>query len=180
MKLMKLTLGVCLAAVAFAKPPVPRPATDFRAVDAAGKPLEVAHHPGKVVVVQFLYTTCSHCQAVARMLSKLETELGPRGLQVAGVAFNPEAQRPEALQEFVKNNNVTFPVGFALTDSVLNYLGISIMERFVVPEIVIIDRGGVIRAQSDALGSPELQDESYLRNFLEGLLKSQPKATSSR
>jgi peroxiredoxin len=133
------------------------------------------------VLMQFLYTTCSHCQATARMLSKLQRELGSQGLQVLGVAFNPEAQQGRsALDEFSKINNVEFPVGAAAPEAVLGYLGISVMERFVVPQIVIVDRRGIVRAQSDFLGSPELQDEASLRTFLRDLLnKNGSRGTSS-
>jgi cytochrome oxidase Cu insertion factor (SCO1/SenC/PrrC family) len=86
-----VVLSVCLSVAAFATPPVPRPASALRIVDSSGKPLQLTDYRGKVVLVQFLYTTCSHCQATARMLSKLQKELGSQGLQVLGVAFNPEA-----------------------------------------------------------------------------------------
>ena len=171
-----LTLAVCLPAVfaapaIFAAPPVPRPANEFRIVAPSGKPVKLSDFRGKVVLLQFLYTTCSHCQATARMLSKLQEELGPRGFQVLGVAFNAEAQeRPVAIDEFIKGNSLGFPVGSASPDTVLGYLGASVMERFVVPQIMVIDRHGTIRAQSELLGSAELQDESYLRSFLGGLL----------
>jgi hypothetical protein len=48
-----------------------------------------------------------------------------------------------------------------------------LVERFVVPQIVIVDRSGVIRAQSDFMGTSELQDETYLRRFIGGLLQRQ-------
>jgi len=167
-----ITLVVCLSSVTFAGPPIPRPANEFRIVDPSGKTVKLSDCHGKVVVMQFLYTTCSHCQATARMLSKLQDELGARGFQVLGVAFNTDAQeRPGIIDEFLKSNNLDFPVGSASPDTVLAYLGASVMERFVVPQIVIVDRRGVIRAQSDLLGSAELQDESYLRSFLGELLK---------
>ena len=60
--------------------------------------------------MQFLYTTCQHCQATARMLNGLEKELGSRGLQVVGVAFNPEAQQ-SSVADFVKSNGIAFPAG---------------------------------------------------------------------
>jgi hypothetical protein len=53
------------------------------------------------------------------------------------------------------------------------------MERFVVPQIVILDRNGVIRAQSEFMGSAELQDETYLRHFL-GELLDEPVRTARR
>jgi peroxiredoxin len=167
-----IALVVSLMSVTFGGPAIPRPANEFRIVDPSGKTVKLSDCHGKVVVMQFLYTTCSHCQATARMLSKLQEELGPRGFQVLGVAFNPEAQeRPGIVDEFLRSNNLDFPVGSASPDAVLAYLGASVMERFVVPQIVIVDRRGVIRAQSELLGSAELQDESYLRSFVGGLLK---------
>jgi peroxiredoxin len=166
-----LALEVCLWP-ALAQPPVPRPAVDFQMLSPSGKVVKLSDYRGKVVVVQFLYTTCTHCQATARTLNSLEQELGPRGLQVLGIAFNPDVQQqPGTITDFIKSNNVAFPVGAASRDTVLGYLGISVMERFAVPQIVIIDRRGSIRAQSKFMGSPELQDVSSLRPLLDGLLQ---------
>ena len=107
------------------------------------------------------------------MLSDLQRELRPRGFQAVGIAFNEEAQNnPETIRGFVAANQVNFPVGAASREAVLKYLGISLVERFVVPQIVIVDRIGVIRAQSDFMGTSELQDEAYLRRFISGLLES--------
>jgi hypothetical protein len=47
----------------------------------------------------------------------------------------------------------------------------------VVPQVAILDKQGNIVAQSAATGTPELQDETYLRNFLDKLTKGS--ATSS-
>jgi hypothetical protein len=128
-----------------------------------------------------LYATCPHCQAAARLNSKLQQELGPRGLQVVGIAFNEEAQtNPQTIHDFVATNHVGFPVGVASRDAVLRHLGISIMERFVAPQIVILDRNGVLRAQSAFMGSAELQDETYLRHFLGELLEERAQAAARR
>lgn len=166
-----LGMVVCLVAPALAKPPVPRPADEFRITDASGKQQPLSRYRGKVVLAQFLYTTCVHCQATARMFTKLQEEFGPQGLQVVGVAFNDEAQgKRDAVAEFVASNHVGFPVGTASLESVLGYLGVSVMDRFVVPQIVVIDRNGVVRAQSEASGSAELQDESHMRLLIGKLL----------
>ncbi len=166
-----LAFGLCLWP-ALAQPPVPRPAVDFQMLSPSGKIVKLSDYRGKVVVVQFLYTTCTHCQAVARMLSPLEQELGPRGLQVLGIAFNPDVQQgPGAITDFIRSNNVAFPVGAASRDTVLSYLGISVMERFFVPQIVVVDRHGSVRAQSKFQGSLELQDASNLKPLLDGLLQ---------
>jgi peroxiredoxin len=133
-----------------------------------------------VVLLQFLYTTCQHCQATSRTFTKIQNELGPRGLQVLGVAFNEEAlSNADALRAYANANGVTFPICIASREAVLNYLGISFMSRFVVPQIVLIDRQGVIRAQSDALGSQELMDEAGLRPLLERLIAEPARAAKS-
>jgi peroxiredoxin len=164
----------------FAMPPVPRPAKDFTVTQTAGQKITLSEHRGKVVLMQFLYTTCVHCQATARTFSKLEAELGPQGLQVVGIAFNEDALTgPGAVEGFVTANHVSFPVGTASRESVMGYLGLSVMERFVVPQIVVVDRKGNIRAQSEPLGTEQLQDEAYMRKFLQGLLQ-EGKPTSTR
>ena len=96
-----------------------------------------------------------------------------------GTVFN-DASGPLATQ-FVKEFNIGFTVGYATRDSVTSYLGLSVMDRWVVPQIALIDKKGNIVAQSLATGSPELQDETYVRNFLEKLLKegAAPAKTSS-
>ena len=170
-----LAAAVCLAATMWSAPPVIRPAGDFTIADSSGKSHSVADARGKVVLIQFLYTTCAHCQAAARMYSKLAAELGPRGFEVLGVAFNTEVQQnPALVDEFVKANDVRFPVGSSGFQRVLDYLGLSVMKRFVVPQIVIVDRNGFMRAQSDAAGTPELQDETYVRGLVDQLLKEAP------
>ena len=174
-------IGIVVSATSLlAKPPVPRPPKEITIETPSGKLRLPRAYRGKVVVMQFLYTTCPHCQATARLNSKLQQELGSRGLQVVGIAFNEEAETTSAvIRDFTASNNLNFPVGAASREAVIAYLGISIMERFVVPQIVILDRNGVIRAQSEFMGSAELQDETYLRHFLCELL-DEPTRTAAR
>ena len=46
---------------------------------------------GKVVAIEFIYTTCNHCLIPAQALQKLQREMGEQGLQTIAVAFNPNA-----------------------------------------------------------------------------------------
>jgi peroxiredoxin len=167
-----LTMGA-----AWAKQPVPRTASELMIEEPSGKKTQLSKQKGSVVLVQFLYTNCPHCQATAEVFSKLQKELGPRGLRVLGVAFNEEAG-PEGIREFVASHHVSFPVGAATRDTVMSYLGISVMSRFVVPQVMVVDRKGIVRAQSELMGTAELQDEAYMRSFLEGLLKEGPSTSS--
>ncbi len=163
--------GVCSLALAMA--PVPRQADPMTITMPSGKKTELSAYKGKVVLVQFLFTTCQHCQLAAEVYAKLQRELGPSGFQAVGVAFNDEVQAsPAMVEEFKSKHGVNFPVGTVSRAEVLKYLGMSQMEMLRVPQIVIIGRDGVVRVQSETKGSPELQDEAHMRTLLKGLLNS--------
>jgi peroxiredoxin len=168
---------LALTVSAFAGPPVPRKSPELTITDPSGKPVLLSSFKGKIVVMPLMFTTCPHCQREAQMLTKLQREFAARGVVMQGVVFN-DATGPMAAQ-FVKEFNVGFPVGFASRDSVVSYLGLSVMDRWVVPQVAIIDRKGNVVAQSLATGSPELQDEGYLRTFLEKLVKDGGAVSSS-
>jgi peroxiredoxin len=165
--LITLALGVS----AFAAMPVPRPSKEFTFMQPDGKQILLSSLKGKVVVIQFLYTTCPHCQALSRELTKLGTELGPN-VQMMGVAFEEDdaAKEAAAAAGYKHTYGVNFPVAFASRDTVMSYLGLSVMDRFVVPQVAIIDKKGVIQAQSAPMGTTDLQTPDYLRTFIKGLL----------
>jgi peroxiredoxin len=152
-----------------AKPPVPRPAKEFSCPDPDGKAISLSKFKGKVVLIQFLITNCSHCQALSRVLTTLQAEYGPQGFQAFGVAINEAT--PEMVRSYVTDHQIGIPVGFAPHDQALGYLGFSAMERIGVPQVMVIDRHGIVQAQSDALGTPDLQNETYLRKLIGDLLK---------
>jgi len=156
--------------------PVPRPSKEFTIMLPSGKQALLSSYRGKVVMAAFMFTTCPHCQALSKVITKLQGELGPRGFQALGVAFNDEVNTPnkasnaQVVSSFISQFQVGFPMGFAPRESVLSYLGVSDIESWVVPQVAIIDRKGVIRAQSASRGTTELQTEAYLRKYLGELL----------
>ena len=70
----------------------------------------------------------------------------------------------------MKQNGITFPVGFSLRDPVMNYLQMSADARLSVPQIVVIDRKGMIRQQSLTANDDTTATEANLRNMIETLL----------
>ena len=167
--------------------PVPRPSKEFTIILPSGKQTLLSSYRGKVVMVAFMFTTCPHCQALSKVITKLQGELGPRGFQALGAAFNDEVNTPnlaandQVTASFISQFQVGFPVGHAPRESVLSYLGVSDIESWVVPQIAIIDRKGVIRAQSASRGTADLQTEAYLRKYLGELLSEGGKtATPSK
>ena len=108
----------------------------------------------------------------------MSAEYGPRGFQVLGSAFNDFALM--LLPGFAGRYAFGFPLGYNSRDSVLEYLQNPGTGPVYVPQLVFIDRKGVIRAQhageSDFFQPKAL--EGNLRRAIEGLLQEHQPAVA--
>jgi peroxiredoxin len=157
------------AAIALAIPPLPRKSPEFTIVEPGGKQTLLSSYRGKVVLLGFFATWCQHCQNTAKVFNGLQQAFGAEGLQTVGIAINVEADDTK-VKEFARLYAPSIPVGRSKSESALSFLGISVMERWVYPQVVLIDRKGMIRAQSEVKGSQELQELLTLRPQIEKLL----------
>jgi peroxiredoxin len=169
-----------LAASALATPQAasPRPSPDLVITAPSGQTTSLSSFRGKVVVLEFFFLRSPHCLELAQTLNKLNTELGPRGLQPVAVAFpapGSDANGP-MVTSMVDYYKLTYPVGFTSKQSVDTYFGRSGNQLLRIPQIVVIDRAGFIRAQSGLKYDPVLENHDSLRNLLENLLNENPAA----
>jgi cytochrome oxidase Cu insertion factor (SCO1/SenC/PrrC family) len=173
--LCALAATAVLTVSALAMGPVPRPAPSLDFLDANGHHVMLSSYKGKVVVIQFLLTTCPHCQNMSMMLTKMQAELGPRGFQALGVAYNamedPKVPPGQAVRDYASKYANDFPVGYDAHEPILAFLGDSVLDRLGFPQVVVVDKKGVIRAQSDPPGTANLQSEPYLTMLVDSLLK---------
>jgi len=164
------------------EPKLPRKAMPLDVVMPDGTKLNTSKYAGKVCVVEFLFTTCGHCQEASRHISALNREYGPRGFQPLGAAFNEGAMM--LVPAFVKDFNVNYPVGVVSREKVLEYLSLSPVTRLTVPLVAFLDHRGNIRYQSNPVGTEVLHTEQRMRQIIEELLKepagSQSKSTTSK
>ncbi|HEX9490429.1 MAG TPA: TlpA disulfide reductase family protein [Stellaceae bacterium] len=167
--ILTILLAFCLPSL-LAAAPVPRQSPDFVIVEPSGKETLLSSFRGKVVVLEFLLVGCRRCVSAAQTIDKLHRELAPRGFQPIGIAIDNGISRL-SVNNFVQVLQLTYPVGYTTSGKVDSYLGRAMTERFQVPQIVVIDRAGVIRAQSRPVGEANLLDESYLRTLIDGLLR---------
>ncbi len=173
-----VSFGIAVSQVANAQPPLPRKAPELTIAEPSGHSTLLSSYKGKVVVIAFINTGCQHCQRECQMLTQLYKEVGPHGVQMLAVAFNDNAAA--LVPAFVRDYGVGFPVGSAMPDTVVNFLGFSIMDRYVVPQVAVIDRKGMIRAQSGPQGDPNLQDPAFLKNLIDTLAKEGAPTTTSK
>ncbi|MDQ6758665.1 MAG: TlpA family protein disulfide reductase [Acidobacteriota bacterium] len=171
-----IAASVLVSALSAEAPSAPRRSPEFQLNFVGGEQKLLSSYRGKVVMIEFLHTTCPHCQHAGQVFSKLNSEYGSRGFQPLGVAWDEMAK--ESIPNFIKTNKVNYPIAFATRDAVLDYLNMSPTMRSVVPQIVWIDRKGMIRSQTPPLGDEKMLSEKYWREMIE-TLTSEPQ-TSAR
>ena len=172
--LVVIVLLSALSTVAASQSFVPHRSPEFKISEPSGKSTLLSALRGKVVVMEFLFLQSNHCTRVARMLNQLNLELGPRGFTALGVVFDPP-NAPESHGQLVGPAitffKLTYPVGYSSRVDVDAYLGRQRNQVLNIPQIVLIDRGGVIRAVSGgAGGDPRLENEISLRRLIGELL----------
>lgn len=176
MRIASVVAGLALTFTSLHAAPIPRKAPELQVVLPNGTQHLLSQYRGKVVVVEFMFTTCPHCQTSAQLLTRLQNEYGPRGFQVLGVAFNPMSKM--LVPDFVRDFKVNFPIGYAEREPVTTFLQHPKDESLSVPQVVFVDRKGMIRGQSLPRGDTHTSTESFLRKTIEQLL-AEPATTSA-
>lgn len=126
-------------------------------------------------MLEFLFLRSPKCLEIAETMNRLNSEFASRGFQPVAIAF--PAPRSDAnavlVSQMVDYFKLTYPVGYTSKDDVDRYFGRHGNDLLRIPQVVIIDRAGVIRAQT-GLDNPALENESSLRVLIDGLLKENP------
>ncbi len=178
MRLLPLVASALFFSAVYAEgPPVPRRSPEFALTYVDGSQKLLSNYRGKVVLLAFVHTTCPHCQQDSQKFSKLYTEYGARGFQPLGVAWNENAKT--LVPEFARMYNLNFPLAYASREAVLDYLGMSPMVRSVVPQLVWVDKKGMIRAQTPPPGDDKMYSESYWREMIE-TLTAEPESSAKK
>lgn len=165
----------CFAVFAFAvggRYRYPRKAPELAfTVPGQGQKL-LTQYRGKVVALEFIFTTCPHCRDASIMMSKLQEEFGPRGFQALDVAVNDNADL--LVENFARDYHINFPVGYTPQPQMIAFMGFP-TNYFVVPQLVLIDRAGVIHYQTPARENEDwdkLMKPENIRAHIEELLGS--------
>jgi thiol-disulfide isomerase/thioredoxin len=175
--LLLLALGV--GSLFAADAPAPRKAPELAFTLPGVGPKLLSQYRGKVVAIEFIMTTCPHCQAAAKVMTKYQQDYGSRGYQSIDLAINvlqnnaTPAAASQQVTAFASTYGAQFPVGFLPQDQMMSFMGFSIMDRMVVPQIVLIDRKGFIRYQTPAESGTEwdkVMNETAMREHIEQLL----------
>src|ERR1039458_9001422 len=158
---MGLTLGATAAGLDLqAAAPVPRRAPELAVMLNGNQQLLLSKYRGKLVALPALL---GHRRDDV-------PEFGPRGFQPIGAAINDNAQA--LVPEFIRKFGLTYPVGVTPLAMAYDFLGLNIIEPSPMPQLVFIDRKGIVRAQY--AGDDDFfkeAEETNMRKQIEALLK---------
>lgn len=126
----------------------------------------LSQYRGKVVALEFILTTCPHCQAASRVMNEMQERYGLKGFQAIDVAIDPNADL--LVENFAKEYQVKFPVGWVSIAQMMSYMGFE--GRPVVPQLVLIDRAGDVRYKTPRLGDAESMKPDTIARRIEELL----------
>jgi peroxiredoxin len=151
---------------------IPRPAPAFRFRMPGAGDTALDRFKGKVIGLEFFLTTCPNCQRASQTLQRMFAEYAPRGFQAVGVATNPkdDADAAALLDFYRRKFEIRFPLGWAPSPSVREFLQQPVMQTMYVPQLVFIDRTHAIRAQFGGRDTFFADEHNNMRAQIERLL----------
>lgn len=165
-------LGISCLSLKAGGSPVPRKAPAFAIQTAPEKYIWLSDYTGRPLILAFILTDCTHCQYTTGLLSKMQRDYADSGLQVIESAI--DTMSALHIPDFLKKLNPPFPVGYNEQNYAAVFLGYGATDPMFAPQIVFIDKTGMIRAQfggDDPKLLKEVQEKT-LRDALELTLKA--------
>lgn len=102
------------------------------------KSLKLSSLRGKVVLLDMFWSKCPHCEEHAPHIVEFYNQYKNRGLNIVGLATDPEAETA-SVRQFMAKTKINYPVGF-LTTIVRAYYGDS--HDSGVPQMVLFGPDG--------------------------------------
>ena len=119
----------------------------FSASTLEGRPLSMAEHRGKVIVLTFWATWCVECRSEMPALERLQREFAPRGFTIVGV--NARESR-DVITRYARELGLTFPLVLDPDGTINALYGV-----IGLPATFVVGRDG--RAIAFAIGPREWQ-----------------------
>lgn len=135
-------------------------APDFQLETLNGEPFQLSDYQGKVILLNFWATWCPPCQYEMPHLQNFYEQNKERPFVVVAVNLTSQDQGLLAIEEFVQDFGLTFPVP-------LDYYGeVGILySAYAIPTNYIIDQDGVVVHKH-----PGPVDEKMLNDWINPLL----------
>lgn len=136
----------------------PDAAPDFKLDGLDGKSLSLETFKGKVILLNFWATWCGPCRAEIPDLIDLQDKYKDK-LQIIGLLTDDDDDA-DAVQKFVKEFGINYPIAFATTDLRIQYGGIP-----ALPTSFVLNADGRVVQKHEGLRNPALY-EAEIRALL--------------
>jgi thiol-disulfide isomerase/thioredoxin len=135
-----LTLLFCAGMAAMAQQALRR-APGFALPDGlTGQIRDLYDYRGKVVVLEFMSTTCPHCAAFADIMGQVQQKYGDR-VQLISIV-NVPTDNPATVKQYVAGHKVTYPILLDMGQMEYSYV---VKQNVDLPHLYLIDANGYIR-----------------------------------
>ncbi|MEJ7606034.1 MAG: TlpA disulfide reductase family protein [Bryobacteraceae bacterium] len=142
--------------LAYAQSALSRRAPGFSLPDLRLRQHDLQVYKGKVVVIEFMQTTCPKCQDVTTKLEQVKARYGDK-IAVFSVVTQPDNQ--VSVNRYIQSYKATSTFLFDCGQMTASYLQITPQNPSVhFPHILIIDKAGMIRRDiyEGAMETPEI------------------------
>ena len=137
---MRTILITALSIASLAAADGPRRAPGFALADTKGQWHDLYDYRGKIVLLEFMQTTCPHCAAFTEVLKKVQQKYGNK-VAILAVANPPDSGN--AIAQFVAGHQITYPIVFDMGQVAYSYV---LKPNVDLPQVYLIDANGMIYA----------------------------------
>jgi peroxiredoxin len=167
--LLRLVAFLCFLTAAYAR--YPRPLADVPILTPEAKKINLKQYRGKVLVLVLFSTSCRECVNTITLLSKIQNDYGPQGLQVMGAAISRNAAY--LVTPFNDRYRPSFPIGYLSEEGAMKIGDFTRDTHPFVPIVMFVDHKGTVQMQlfGDDNVFKQKQEEKTFRSMSESLLK---------
>jgi peroxiredoxin len=123
-----------------------RRAPGFALMDSAFNYHDLQDYRGRIVIIDFMSTTCPHCGTFSRTLERVKAKYGDRVAVLSVVTSPPDNQN--TVTRYAAAHKVTSPIVFDSGQMAASYFRItpkSGSASLSLPHVFVIDQQGTIR-----------------------------------
>src|ERR1051326_6348810 len=117
-----------------------RRAPGFALPDSRMEIHDLADYRGRLVILEFMQTTCPHCASFAGILNQIQQKYGDK-VAILAVA-NSSHDNQTTVAQYISGHQVRYPVLFDAGQMAYSYLRSTSFDN---PHIHLIDGNGIIR-----------------------------------
>ena len=133
----RILMLLCATALLFAQ--APKRAPGFCLVDTTGQWRDLYDYRGKVVIIEFMQTTCPHCASFAPKLLDISRKYAGK-VQILAIGLPPD--NPQTMTDYVKGHNLPYPLLLDMGQVAGSYVRVPNLH---FPHVYLVDGEGMIR-----------------------------------